>query len=174
MKEIMELTLNKADDLENSQLEQKTPEKKELEKTHQIDFYATTHMVDDPEHWQPDKFREHAGMLKKSGVDFLAYDWSWTRVNPKPGDYDETQIKCYQEAKQIMKQEGLKPPTVIFTVTPDFAKELYNKGDKEKFFENYEAYVTKVKDALVASGGEKIETFQIFNELNVKGSAPCV
>lgn len=151
----------------------KLKEKKEREKTHQIDLYATTHMVDDPEHWNPEKFREHLVLLKASGVDFIAYDWSWTRVNPSAGKFDQRQIECYKQAKQIMEEVGMKSPTIIFTVAPDFVRELYERGkndqgEKDKFYDTYREYIIRVKDALVACGGEKIETFQIFNELNNK------
>lgn len=153
------------------QLEAK--EKKEETKIHNIDFYATSHMVDNPDHWQPEKFREHVALLKASGIDFIAYDWSWTRVNPSAGKFDQRQIECYKQAKRIMEEAGMKPPTVIFTVAPDFVKELYEQGknnqaEKDKFYNAYKEYIVQVKEALVACGGEKIKTFQIFNELNNK------
>jgi len=74
---------------ETTELEAEAQEQREEGKTYNIDFYITTHMVDDPEHWQPEKFREHLKLLKASGIDFIAYDWSWTRVNPGAGEFDE-------------------------------------------------------------------------------------
>jgi len=148
-------------------------EKREEGETRNLDFYTTTHMVDDPEHWNQEKFREHVTLLKASGIDFMAYDWSWTRVNPSAGEFDQRQIECYKQAKKIMAEAGMKSPTVIFTVAPDFVKELYEQGKNDQrkkagFYGAYREYITRVKEALVACGGEKIETFQIFNELNAK------
>ena len=108
-----------------------TKEKREERKIHNIDFYATTHMADNPEHWQPEKFREHLALLMASGVDFMAYDWSWTRVNPSAEKFDQRQIECYKQAKKIMEEVGMKSPTIIFTVAPDFVRELYQKSKYE-------------------------------------------
>jgi hypothetical protein len=74
-------------------------------------------------------------------------------------------LERYRQAKEIMAETGLKEPTIILSDIPEWAKDLYKK-DKEKFFEEYAKYVAEVKRSLDASGGEKISTVQILNELN--------
>lgn len=166
MKELLSLSKNNTPEIEK--IESPQQGKKEQEKTHHLDLYATSHEVDDPEKWDAEEFKRNMIEQKVRGIDYIAYDWSWTRINPEVGKFDEKQIECYKQAKQIMEEVGLKPPTIIFTVAPEYVKKLYQSGDKEKFFNSYESYIAKVKNALTQCGGKKIETFQIFNELNNK------
>ncbi len=107
-------------------------------------------------------------MQKAAGIDRINYDWSWTRINPEQGKFNQEQIEIYKKAKQVMEEEGMETPDIIFTVAPDYVKKLYEGGNKKEFLNAYENYITQVRDALIAAGGKKIETVQIFNELNNK------
>jgi len=155
---------------EKSQPESKIWEKKEKEKTHEIKFSSTTHELDfdNPEDWDKEKFRQSLRLQKTAGIDRINYDFSWTRINPEQGQFKKGQLDIYTQAKQVMEEEGMETPDIIFTVAPDYVRKLYEGGNKKEFFKAYEDYITQVREALIVAGGKKIETVQIFNELNNK------
>ncbi len=136
-----------------------------------VDFYVTDHSADKEETGSPDNLKELYGDIKRDGVKSVRYDWHWRNVEPEPGQYSREHLDRYQNAKKIMQETGLKAPTVILSNPPKWAVELY-KEDKEKFFQSYEVYAEQVKNRLEQSGGEKINTIQILNELNNKVFTP--
>jgi hypothetical protein len=140
-------------------------EAKEKERGFKLDFYITDHSADAEVTGNPDKLRELYADIKKDGIDSVRYDWHWRNIEPKPGKYNEESIARYARAKEVMQEAGLKEPTIILSNPPEWAKQLY-KEDPEKFFDEYAKYVAEVKKGLEASGGEKVTTVQILNELN--------
>jgi hypothetical protein len=140
-------------------------EGKEKEPGFKLDFYITDHSADTEATGNPDKLRELYGDIKKDGIESVRYDWHWRNIEPKPGEYNAESIARYSRAKEVMHEAGLKEPTIILSNPPEWAKQLY-KEDPEKFFGEYAKYVAEVKKGLEASGGEKVTTVQVLNELN--------
>lgn len=151
----------------------KTPETPEWEteggkekvQAFKLDFYVTDHSADSEATGSPEKLRKLYGDIKKDGVESVRYDWHWRNIEPKSGEYSAEHLARYARAKEIMHEAGLKEPTIILSNPPEWAKKLYEE-DKEQFFDEYAKYVAEVKKSLEASGGEKVSTIQILNELN--------
>lgn len=146
-------------------------ELREKEPGFNLDFYVTDHSADSEETGSPEKLRELYTDIKKDGVESVRYDWRWKNIERKPGEYSKEHLERYGQAKQIMEEVGMKEPTIILSDLPDWAKELY-RNDKEKFFDAYKSYVEQVRDVLQKSGGKKVSTVQILNELNNKQFTP--
>ncbi len=133
-----------------------------------IDFYVTDHSADNADTGDPKKLKCLYKDIKEDGVKSVRYDWRWNIVEPKEGNFEEDSLERYGQAAEIMKEVGLEQPTVILSNIPGWALELY-KEDKEKFFEEYQKYVERVKDRLVKTSektGELISRVQVLNELN--------
>lgn len=107
--------------------------------------------------------------IARDGVQSVRYDWRWNLIEGQQGEISGEHLVRYGAAKAEMEAAGLEAPTVVLSSVPDWAKELYaskKEGDKEKFFGAWQSYIEQVKDVLQKSGGKKISTFQILNELN--------
>jgi hypothetical protein len=138
---------------------------KEKERGFDLDFYITDHSADSELTGSPEKLHELYADIKKDGIESVRYDWRWRAIEPQQGEYSADQLARYSRAKDIMREAGLKEPTIILSDLPEWAKKLY-KENKEGFFEEYAKYVAEVKRSLEASGGKKVSTIQILNELN--------
>jgi hypothetical protein len=148
---------------------QETEDGQEAERGFNLDFYVTDHSADSEETGSPEKLRELYADIKKDGIDSVRYDWRWTNIEAKPGEYSKEHLDRYSEAKKFMEEAGLDEPTIVLSSIPDWAKELYNSGTpegREKFFEAFGNYVAQVKDVLQKSGGKRVSTVQVLNELN--------
>ncbi len=115
-----------------------------------------------------DKLVELYSGLRDTRIKSVRYDWRWNKIQPGNVRWNEPQLKHYQTAREAMNEAGLDAPTIILSSPPEWAVEMYKRGDKEGFNAAYRAYVTAVKDTLDKGGGKPIERVQVLNELNNK------
>jgi hypothetical protein len=138
---------------------------KEKERGFNLDFYVTDHSADNEDTGSPEKLWELYGDIKKDGIESIRFDCHWNKLEPNEGEFNVALMERYIRATEIMREVGLQEPTIILSNPPKWAKELY-ESDKEKFFQAYQGYVSRVRDGIERSGGEKITTIQVLNELN--------
>lgn len=145
--------------------------KKEGNKPFNFEFYVTDHSPDFPYSGNPDRLRKLYADIKKDGIDSVRYDLRWRNIEPDQGMVKKEQIDRYATAVSIMKEVGLKEPTIVLSSIPNWAMRLYKK-DKNKFFDAYRQYLGYVKKGLQSSEKSKISTFQVLNELNNPSCTP--
>ena len=152
---------------------EKSPEQDaEMFEPFDLKFYITDHSADSDNTGSPEKLRELYTDIKKDGIDSVRYDWRWKNIEKNPGTYDQESLQRYAGAKNIMEEAGLKEPTIILSDIPDWAKKLYQEGEKEEFFAVFQEYAEQVAQSLMKCDGGKVSKIQILNELNNKIFTP--
>lgn len=92
------------------------------------------------------RFREDIKMLKDSGLNTYRFSIEWARIEPKEGEFDETEMKHYREMVKFCRESGVEPVvTLMHFTSPAW---LIKKGgwDNEiviSLFARYAAFVTK-------------------------------
>ncbi len=153
---------------------EQTPEsapKKEAQKSYDFKFYITDHAPDFADTGSPDKLKALYADVKKDGIESVRYDWRWKNIEPAQGTVSQEHIDRYSSAASVMKEVGLKEPTIVLSSIPDWAKKLYVE-DKSKFFEAYGKYLGQVITGLQSIEGSKVSTVQVLNELNNPAYTP--
>lgn len=136
-----------------------------------LDFYVTDHGADLGRNISDERLRTLYADVAKDGVTSMRYDWHWREVEKENGTFDEAQIAKYSGARTMMKEAGLKEPTIILSNPPKWAVDLCKK-DKEAFFVAFRKYAERVRDALAADPSGTVERVQVLNELNMANYTP--
>lgn len=69
-----------------------------------------------PEHWNPEKWREDARLMRQAGILFVRIgEFAWSRMEPNPGDYD---LEWLTQSIDILHEHGLKIVLGTPTATP--------------------------------------------------------
>jgi len=156
---------------ENAAIE-KDEAKIEKEGKFDIDVFVTDHSPDNPDTGSPENLRKLYQDVARDGIDRVRYDWHWGKLENKPGEFDQELRERYKDAKCAQEEAGLKEPIIILSNPPEWAKKLYQAGKKEEFYDEFRKYAEEVKNSLGQTGGQKINTIQILNELNNKIFTP--
>jgi hypothetical protein len=129
-----------------------------------IEFFVTDHSLRHPDQVMDEELYGQFGEMKRNGIDSIRFDWDWNEIMPEPETINEEIIGRYVNAINVMKEVGLKPPTLVLSSPPGWVMEMY-KNDKEKFFENYEKYISSLSQT-VKENDLELDSVQVFNEIN--------
>jgi len=169
---MQEMLLNTPENVKLPESKEKDEAKAEREGKFDIDVFVTDHSPDNLDTGSPENLRKLYKDVASDGVDRVRYDFHWGKLENKSGEFDQELLKRYKDAKCAQEEAGLKEPIIILSNPPEWAKKLYQEGKKEEFYEEFRKYAEKVKNALEQTGGKKITTVQILNELNNKIYTP--
>lgn len=136
-----------------------------------VEISITSHISNTKNHLYTNRvvadetLRTHFQAISRVGFDSIRYDFSWSEIEPRPGQINFAQLDRYVRARSFMKEAGLKEPTIILgTSIPAWARALY-RFDSSGFLDANKRYVQQVHDALANQEGQ-VERIQVGNEFN--------
>jgi hypothetical protein len=95
------------------------------------------------------------------GGSLVRTDFSWSRLEPEPGVWDEEFFAFFDGYVDRAAAQGIEV-ICIFSHPPQWAMSLYRLGYKEEFLRRYEAYCREVAQRM----GDRLYYYQIWNEAN--------
>lgn len=63
------------------------------------------------------RFREDLDRVKSLGLSAYRFSVEWSRVEPRPGEYDEEELAHYREVVQACRERGLEPMVTLHHFT---------------------------------------------------------
>jgi len=92
------------------------------------------------------RYEEDIKMMAKAGLNAYRFSIEWARIEPKQGEFDETEIEHYRKVLECCKENNVEPIVTLMHFTSP--KWLIEKGGWENeetvgFFANYCNYVVE-------------------------------
>lgn len=113
------------------------------------------------DHWN--RYREDLGLMKQLGMQAYRLSVEWSRIEPRPGEYDAAAIQHYHDVLDAMKQEGLQAMVTLHHFThPLWFHEL---GAFEK--EENIAHFVKFSERVFSEYQSKVNWWCTINEPSV-------
>jgi hypothetical protein len=149
---------------ERRRANESAPEKRESESGPNLEFFITDHSLRHPDMVSNDQLRAIYREMKQQGISFIRFDWDWDESYPERGKLNQQVVDRYIAAMKMMREEGLKAPSLVLSTPPEWAVKLYQK-DKESYFAAYREYLQTIADAMAAAG-LTANYAQLANEIN--------
>jgi beta-glucosidase len=109
------------------------------------------------------RFEEDLGLAEQLGLNAYRFSVEWSRVEPRPGEYDETVLAHYQQVARACHVHGQKPVVTLWHFTlPQWAAKL-GGWESDAVIERFEAYVRVVAARL----GDDVLMWATLNEPEV-------
>jgi len=110
---------------------------------------------------QWNRWREDFDLMMGMGLNTYRLGLEWSRIEPKPGVFDDAAIGQYREMLEYLLARGIKPLVTLF----HFSLPIWFKGgfEQPESITVFERYVRYVADKL----GDIVEDWITINEPNV-------
>ena len=134
------------------------------------DYWAQEHMeytsFNEPSGEACDHYHRYAEDIKlmaKAGLNAYRFSIEWARVEPKPGEFDEAEIKHYRDVIRCCRENGIEPIVTMHHFTSP--KWLIEQGgwENEATVEKFAAYCRYVTEKL----GDELNYVCTINEANM-------
>jgi beta-glucosidase/6-phospho-beta-glucosidase/beta-galactosidase/ABC-type amino acid transport substrate-binding protein len=109
------------------------------------------------------RYPEDIELARKLGCKLFRFSVAWSRVEPKPGEWDEAALQHYRSVALEIRNAGMMPLVTLHHFTWPIHVEERGGMTTEDFPHWYAAYATKVANCL----GDLVPYWITFNEPNL-------
>lgn len=109
------------------------------------------------------RYPEDIQLAQELGCKLFRFSIAWSRVEPRPGEWDQAALQHYRSLALEVRKAGMMPLVTLHHFTWPIHVEERGGMTKEDFPHWYAAYVTRVADAL----GDLVPYWITFNEPNL-------
>ncbi|MCR4902752.1 MAG: family 1 glycosylhydrolase [Butyrivibrio sp.] len=92
------------------------------------------------------RYEQDIKMLKDAGLNTYRFSIEWARIEPRRGEFDDSEIEHYRKMIQFCRQEGIEPIVTLYHFTSPLwlIKEVgWDNEEVVELFAGYAEYVTK-------------------------------
>lgn len=113
------------------------------------------------EHWQ--RYREDIQLMKALGVQAYRFSVEWSKIEPRPGEFDEAALQHYREVCAALQAENLQPVVTLHHFTHPQWFDALGAFEKEENLPLFVRFAEKVFAAL----HERVQWWCTINEPEV-------
>jgi beta-glucosidase len=107
-----------------------------------------------------ERYEGDAALAASIGSNAFRFSISWSRVEPRPGEWDDAALDRYARFVEHLAARGIEPVVTLFHYThPEWFHEL-TPWTSTRSVERFRSFAAVVSRAL----GERVRTWTIFNE----------
>lgn len=109
------------------------------------------------------RFREDIDLMAQMGIQVYRFGVEWSRIEPKPGIFDEDELAHYREMIEYMCSKGIRPMLTLHHFTNPLWFESLGGFTHKRSPDIFLCFAEKVVDAV----GDLVDDYITINEPNV-------
>jgi len=110
---------------------------------------------------QWNRWREDFDLMMGMGLNTYRLGLEWSRIEPRPGEFDDDAVSKYREMMEYLLERGIKPLVTLFHFSlPRWLKGGFEQPESIKIFERYTRFAAD-------RFGDLVEDWITINEPNV-------
>lgn len=110
-----------------------------------------------------ERFQEDTALLKETGIKIYRFGVEWSRIEPKPGVFDQKVLSRYRKEIMLLKEAGIQPLLTLHHFTNPMWIENMGAFENPETVPLFLRFVEKVVSAL----GDLVNEYVTVNEPNV-------